>query len=167
MELGILVRGLSPEDVQFLAKMMVAVEIKKWKIRDILVEDLDKSSPIQIGIAMGQVCGRMVKNHVKKLFILPTIKQLQPSDQNAKHRAQAWEQLKETKDFLEGSKESGNDWRYATVHLPGQKKIIIFETVKPPGVEGDIFISRDDSNLLLKIKEAFRAEAVIIGEENI
>jgi len=167
MELGVLVRGLGPKDSTFITKIMTAINIKEWKIKDILVEDLSKSNPIEIGVAMGEVCGRVIKDHVKKLFVLPTIKQLQPSDKNRKYRSEAWSQLQEVKNLLDGNKESGSNWQYATVHLPGQKKIIIFETIRPPGVEGDIFISREDSTLLLKIKEAFRAEALIFGEENI
>jgi hypothetical protein len=170
MGVEILVRGLGPRDAEFLGRVMAAAKINEWNIRDVLVESLSKLDMMEVGIAMGKVCGRMVKDHVKKLFILPTVKQLQPRDQNVRHRTDAWSKLKKVKDFLEGKQEdeeSGGSWRYATVHLPGQKKIIIYETVKPQGVEADIFISKTDSKLLLKMKEAFRAEAVIIGEEDV
>jgi hypothetical protein len=168
MKVEILVRGLGSGDVEFLGKVMTAVGIKAWGVRDILVEDLNKLDVIEVGVAMGKVCSRMVQSHVRKLFVLPTVKQLQPQDQNLRYRADAWSKLQDVRDFLEGKqedKESGGSWQYATVHLPGQKKIVIFETAKPPGVEADVFISRTDSNLLVKMKEAFRAEAVVIGEE--
>ncbi len=168
MEVQVLVRGLSSGDIEFLAKVMHAGNIQEYRVRDVLVENLNKIPMIDVGIAMGNVCGRLVKNNVKKLFVLPTIKQLLPHERNLKYREDAWSKLKKVKDFLEGKQkidESGGGWQYATVHLPGQKKIVIYETI-PPDIEADVFISKADSNLLLKMKEAFRAEAVLIGEEN-
>lgn len=165
MTIQVLVRGVTKEEEEFLGKMMSAAKIEDWKLIDILIENVVH---LNIGIAIGQICGRQVQDKVKKLFVLPTIKQLKPNvDENRVHRQEAWTKLQEIKDFLEGKDTGiGDSWQYATVCLPGQKKIVIYETAKPPHVEGDIFISRKDSNLLLKMKEAFRAEAVLIGEEN-
>jgi hypothetical protein len=170
MGVEVLVRGLGQGDKEFLGKVMSVAGIEDWTVRDVLVENLSKQEMIEVGVAMGKVCGRMVKNHVKKLLVLPTIKQLQPQDQNLRHRKEAWDKLQDLKRFLGGEQEDkkfGGSWQYATIHLPGQKKIVIYETAKPPGVEADVFISRKDSDLLLKLKNAFRAEAVVIGEESV
>jgi hypothetical protein len=169
MRVEVLVRGLGSGDKEVVTRMMHAADINEWKIKDIAVEDINKQEKVDVGIAMGSVCGRLVKNHAKKLFILPTVKQLQPHEQNSKYRQEAWSKLQEAKKFLEEdhvvSEPSGN-WQYATVYLPGQKKMVIYETEPPPSVEADILMSKSDSKLLLRIKEAFRAEAVVIREED-
>jgi hypothetical protein len=167
MTISVFMRGAAKEEEEFLGKIMSAAKIEDWKIVDTNIVN-PKATYLDVGIAMGQICGRHVKSNVKKLFILPTVKQLKPTNENRVHRQKAWTKLQEIKDFLDGKgqNEIGDSWQYATVCLPGQKKIIIYETAKPPNVEADIFISRTDSNLLLKMKEAFRAEAVVIGEED-
>ena len=165
MTISVFVRGIAKEEEEFLGKMMSAAKIEDWKVVDTNIVN-PKVTYLDVGIAMGEICGRHVESNVKKLFVLPTIKQLKPCDKNRAHRQEAWAKLQEIKDFLEGkSSKIGDSWQYAAVCLPGQKKIIIYETTRPPNVKGDVFISREDSNLLLKMKEAFRAEAVLIGEE--
>jgi len=88
--------------------------------------------------------------------------------ENLRYRHDAWNELQKIKKLLEGELvDNRNDgWQYATVYLPGQKKIVIYEGDKPQDVEGDIFITKADSKLLLDVKEAFKAEAVVIGEES-
>lgn len=165
-KVDVLVRGLSAEDFGLMKSMMEAAKIDNYRTIDILVQDINDVDTASTGIAMGKVCGRMVKDYYKTLYILPGPKQLRPYEANRKTRKEAWETLQTITQELQGEqKVESCSWRYATVCLPGQKKIIVYEDKKPNNVDGDVFISRKDSDTLLKLKEAFKAEAVIIGEE--
>ena len=162
----VFVRGALKEEFDFIGKMMDAAGLSNWTGIDLSIHNTN--DPVEIGIAMGKICGRIVKPICKNLFIIPTTKQLLPTEQNKKNRQDAWSKLQEVKDFLEEDNDirTNGSWQHAIVHLPGQKRICVYEGPKPPKIEADVFISREDSDLLLRVKEAFRAEALIIQEED-
>ncbi|RLF68163.1 MAG: hypothetical protein DRN26_00405 [Thermoplasmata archaeon] len=167
-EIGVFVRDASPEELEFTKKILSSLELDetKYEIINLDLIELKSDNMFSYGIAFGRVCGRLVKDHVKDLLVLSPLPKLRPSPNNSKHRKEAWEKLTAFKERIERGVETNidGDWQYAILSL-GEKRVCIFEKNKPTDIEADVFISRADSNLLLAMKEAFRAEAVVIGEK--
>jgi len=168
MRLAVFFRGMKTEDLELAKKILGAAEIPEFRTYDLSVEDLEKTPPEeQIGIAFGSVAARKANGFVNKLFILPTINQLIKKKGNERHRKKAWALMPEVRQVLEGKQEerlgAGGDWRYAMLPL-GQKQVCVYEGKKPITVEADVYISKPELDLLLKAKEAFRADAVLIQE---
>jgi len=163
----VFVREIDNGDLQHVEKICIAAGISNFRIFNLKIDDPTKrSDPADIGIAFGEKCGRLVKSCVEKLIVLPPIDKLKPTEKNRDSRKKAWEQLKQFIDELRGQDIIlPTSWKYAILPV-GDKRICVYEGQKPP-IEADIYISKDESALLLKLKEAFKADAVVIAEKEI
>jgi ribosomal protein S13 len=164
-------RSSTADDLSFVKKILSAVGLEEQaEIHDLSSKDID-ALPKNINklIAFGKVTARLANEYAKTIFELPGLENLRLFEKNKKHRKEAWEQLQKIKKEVDNTQDddiTDSNWRYSIIDLPGQKKICVFETQKPSHIQADIFISKEDSHLLLKMKEAFKAESVIIqGEE--
>lgn len=168
MQLHVYTRNPTQDERELLRKMLTAGGISDWILHDISAEDLNKAPIVDLGLAIGKVCERAVVGKARTLMSVASFKQLTLNPSNVDARKVAWETVQKLKRILDG-KEIGEQkcisWQHALVYLPGNKRMCIYEKDIPTDVEADIFISRTDSNLLLKLKEAFQAESVIIGKE--
>jgi len=168
MNLHVYVRSPTSDDKEVLHKMLSAAQISDYILHDVSAEDINKAPIVDLALAIGQVCERMLHGKAKTVFTIPNLKQLKPDPKNTEHRKSAWEIIQRVKKILIGqeTRESTNiSWQHAVVYLPGGRKMCIYEENLPIDVDADVFISRTDSDLLLKLKEAFQAESVIIGKE--
>ena len=158
-------------DLDLVKRMLIAAKlIEVSEIYNISTKDIESTpEKVENAIVFGKITARLLLDRANRIFELPGVELLRPLEKNLKVRQKAWEQIQEIKKILENAPRAENtdsNWRYSIIDLPGQKKICVFETEKPSHIKADIFISKADSNLLLKMKEAFKAESVIIqGEE--
>ena len=160
--ISVFVRGENPSDRDFVSRMLSAVDIVDWELKDLNVYSLPKDHKEEVGIAFGKVCARLVQEHVTKLFVLPTPDQLKPAKENEKARAEAWATVQQLKQYLARKPDLPVIPETAPVLLKqGDKQICVYDRQKPD-VQCDAFVSHDEVQLLMKIKEAFRAESITL-----
>lgn len=159
------VRGEESGDRELITKMMKAIEVDNWEIRDINTHDISTFPPCKVGIAFGNTCGRLVQPVVKSdhFFTLPALKQLQPTKENTTHRKKAWKILEEIKDALQ-NKTVSNDWGYAILRVE-DKRLCIYSKNKPDEENIDIYLNENDCNMVLDIYKAFKASKITFGEQ--
>lgn len=149
------IRGETPEDREFIAKMMQAAQIDNWQLRDLDVYD-PADIPTDTAVAIGPVCARLVKQHVKNLYVIPSLDKLKPSKENKDHRRKAWSVLQ---DLANGAQPQTADDACAVLEVSG-KKLCVYDQDDVPNIEADAFMSRTDMRNLLKLKEAIGAESI-------
>lgn len=169
MPVHVFIRMPSPADKELLYKMFTAANITEWILHDLSTEDINKAPVVDVGIAIGKVCERIVKGKARMLFDLPLLKQLTPIAANTEYRKQAWDILQRVKKILDGeekvNEQNGETWKHVMVYLPGGRKLCVYENEIPIDVQADIFIHKQDCELLLKLKEAFGAEGITYNGE--
>jgi len=167
MTLAVYVRGEKEGDRDLLTRLFAASHIDNWELRDLNTQSLASFKPTMVAVAMGRVCGNIIKNHAQQVFVFPTINRLLPEDGNQDSRQEAWELLPQVKAALEESQieenSTSSSWRHATIYI-GSKKLCVYEEKRPPGIQADVFISKSDLDLLLRVKEAFKADAMLIQD---
>lgn len=169
MRLAVFFRGMKTSDLELAKKVLGAAKIDEFRTYDLSVEDLEKTPPNEnVGVAFGKIATRKASGFVNHLFEMPTTSQLQKKKGNELHRKQAWEIVQRVALILGGKQEeqlgASGDWRYAMLPL-GTKNVCVYEGKKPVTVEADVYISKPELDLLLKAKEAFRADAVLIQDK--
>jgi len=158
------VRKLTPARKQVLEKIIEFLGLKDNND----VCDLDYFDPLSVGkieqgVAFGEVCARLVSPNVKKLWVLPPLEKLEPIPKNNDTRAKAFEQVRNIKEELLTQVMPTTTWH--TILQIGEKKVCAYHGTKPQEVEADIFISRQEYESLLRLKEAFKAEFISIVQE--
>jgi len=158
------VRKLTPARQKVLDRIVEFLGLKdKSKVCDLDYFDPNTIGSSSQGIAFGDVCARLVSQHVKQLWTLPPLEKLEPSEKNKDSRQKALDQMNEIKEVLSAPSVSNTNWH--SVLQVGEKKVCAFCGTKPDKVEADVFISKQEYELLLRLKEAFKAEFISIVQE--
>ena len=165
--LHVFCRSVQPGDARFLDKMLKAAGLGPYLVIDLALQEPPKCL---LAVAMGKVAGRLVKDHVDRLVVLPSIEQMSNKETGNKMKMVAWEQLKEVKQLLQSKAlepsqvaDQASDVVYELLTI-GEKTVCVYDRTRPP-VKADIFLKKEEAKILLAIRDIFRAESVRIDKE--
>ncbi len=168
MKVVVYVRGISKKNHELVDKILTAVGLKDWEVIDLNTISPAGDIEEHLGIAFGKTSSRLAKKYTPNVYTLPPFDKLVLCEENAEHRANAWALLRHIKQVaeaprkMEEAKSTEKNWEHVIMTI-GKKQVCIYEGEKPRLESAiDCYLSRDDCRLVLAIKEAFKAEMIML-----